>query len=100
MSGGQRKNAWTTKDWRPEEERRGEKRRREKGGEREREREREEEGWWSSWGREKAREKREGARIGDGGSERRRSVFGTRARGVKASPREVVSGGCWCDVTA
>lgn len=67
-----------------------------RGGERERE---EEEGWWSSRGREKAREKREGARIGDGGSERRRSVFETRARGVKASPREVVSGGCWCDVT-
>lgn len=35
MSGGQRKNAWTTKDWRPEE-RRGEGRR--KWGERERER--------------------------------------------------------------
>lgn len=35
MSGGQRKNAWTTKDWRPEE-RRGEGRR--NGGERERER--------------------------------------------------------------
>lgn len=94
MSGGQRKNAWTTKDWRPEE-RRGEGRRKWRG---ERERE-EEEGWWSSRGREKAREKREGARIGDGGSERRRSVFETRARGVKASPREVVSGGCWCDVT-
>ena len=59
----------------------------------------EEEGWWSRRGREKAREKREGARIGAGGSERRRSVFETRARGVKASPREVVSGGCWCDVT-
>lgn len=34
MSGGQRKNAWTTKDWRPEE-RRGEGRRK-WGGERER----------------------------------------------------------------
>lgn len=77
--------------------RRGEGRGGEMGG-RERERE-EEEGWWSSRGREKAREKREGARIGDGGSEKRRSVFETRARGVKASPREVVSGGCWCDVT-
>lgn len=35
MSGGQRKNAWTTKDWRPEE-RRGEGRGGENGGERER----------------------------------------------------------------
>lgn len=66
MSGGQRKNAWTTKDWRPEE-RRGEGRRK-WGGERERERRR-----------------KDGGRVGEerkrGRSERERGSEMVEARG-------------------